>query len=169
MLRLYLLRHAKSSWAEPGKRDIDRKLNARGEADLPNIAALMKSRNWVPAHVYCSDAVRTRETLAGIEGSFVPRAAISYEPELYSGDTASYMRFLIDHGGTAPLMIVGHNPTCEALAMQLAKDGDGEALKTLAMKYPTGGLAVFDLDISNWSELKPHCGHLVDFVIPREL
>ena len=169
MLRLYLLRHAKSSWAEPGKRDIDRKLNAHGESDLPNIANLMKGRGWVPAHVYCSDAVRTRETLAGIEGSFVPRPGISYRADLYSGDTDTYMQCLMAHGGNEALMLVGHNPSCEGLAMQLVNDGAPESLKTLAMKYPTGGLAVFDIALSSWSALKPHCAHLVDFIIPREL
>ncbi|MEZ5870305.1 MAG: histidine phosphatase family protein [Nitratireductor sp.] len=169
MLRLYLLRHAKSSWAEPGKRDIDRKLNARGEADLPNIAAMMRERKWQPSHVYCSDAVRTRATLAGIESGFDKRPTITFEPELYSGDAATYMGYLSGHGGTDPLMIVGHNPTCETLSMSLVKDGEPEALASLSSKYPTGGLAVFDLDIPSWDKLKPHCAILVDFVIPREL
>ena len=38
MLRLFLLRHAKSSWSDPSLHDFDRPLNKRGLSDAPKIA-----------------------------------------------------------------------------------------------------------------------------------
>lgn len=38
MKRVFLIRHAKSSWADPGLSDFERPLNARGLSDAPEMA-----------------------------------------------------------------------------------------------------------------------------------
>ena len=62
MKKIFLIRHAKSSWNDPDLSDLDRPLNRRGKENAPMMAKRM-SLNWSPPEaVFCSPALRTRET-----------------------------------------------------------------------------------------------------------
>ena len=62
MTMLYLLRHAKARWAEPGSRDYDRALDPAGKADAETVAGSMRLAGHRPELVLCSGARRARET-----------------------------------------------------------------------------------------------------------
>lgn len=169
MLRLYVLRHAKSSWADPGQKDFDRPLNQRGRDALVAIRELIAERGWEPRHIFCSPTARTRQTLTGIQAAFRDAPNVSFEAILYSGDASAYLHCLgsIENGG--PAMLIGHNPMCEELCEWLAGGGDETAVAKMRAKFPTGALAVFDIDKANWKSLSAGSGNLVDFIVPREL
>ena len=169
MLRLYILRHAKSSWAEAGAKDFDRGLSERGTADLPKIAAMMKQRGYLPPRILCSPALRARLTVHGIVNAYQNPPTIDYVSRLYSGGAEAYINSLIRMETAEPVMVVGHNPSVGELAGTLVASGDPSALAHLEEKFPTGALAVIDFDISNWQEMAPNAGRLIDFVLPREL
>jgi phosphohistidine phosphatase len=63
-------------------------------------------------------------------------------------------------------MLIGHNPSIERLALDLANGGP--ELAELGDKYPTGALATVDFD-GTWCTLEPDAARLVDFVKPRDL
>lgn len=171
MLRLYILRHAKSSWALPGRSDFDRGLNGRGTKDLARIARAMTKHNYLPDQIYCSSSNRTRLTIDGIVPlipGFSP--AIEYQDNLYSGPLDNYLAALQSHPDkTSSLMIVGHNPTCDTLASFLIGDGQEDAMKIISYKYPTGALAVIDMDVAGWGDIAENTGYLRDFLIPKDL
>ncbi|MFK5979249.1 MAG: histidine phosphatase family protein [Rhizobiaceae bacterium] len=169
MLRLFILRHAKSSWATSGISDVQRSLNERGLKDLPNISNMMLKRNFNPEHVYCSPAKRTRMTLAGLFSDTASMPAVTFSEFLYSGGAQDYLEAIIAHKKTESLMIIGHNPSVQILAHQLAKGGETVLLDELAVKYPTGTLSIIDFDIEEWGSLTIGSGHLVDFIKPRDL
>ena len=169
MLRLYILRHVKTGMALPGQRDFDRRINERGQADLALLKDLIASARLIPSHVYCSPAERTRATLAGISGAFDPVPAATMLERMYHGSVEDYLEILRAHPRPEPLMIIGHNPMCEALANLLSGQGDEAALRLLHMKYPTGGLAVIDIPEQSWAGLREGAGHLSAFHIPSGL
>ncbi|MEC9343934.1 MAG: histidine phosphatase family protein [Pseudomonadota bacterium] len=169
MLRFYLLRHAKSSWAEPGQPDIDRTLSPRGAGDLPRIAGIMQEKGYLPDHVYCSPTLRTRLTLHGIMSAFDQPPVVDYVETLYAGGVTAYFDCLRQHARAESLMIIGHNPMCEGFSAALAASGEPGPLAAMSVKYPTGALAVFDIDVPDWSRVGNGTGHLVDFVVPREI
>ena len=68
-MRLILIRHAKSSWANPGQGDHARPLNPRGRRAATAIGGWLADKGYVPDLILCSDAQRTRETTAGTAGS----------------------------------------------------------------------------------------------------
>ena len=168
MLRLYILRHAKTGMALPGQRDFDRRLNPRGEEDLGIIRELITERRLFPAHVYCSPAQRTRQTLSGISPAFDRDPGVSFPEVFYHGSVEDYLQVLRRHPVAEPLMIVGHNPMCEALANMLAASGDSNALHALWMKYPTGAMAVLDIPADEWSQLREGTATLRDFLCPKD-
>jgi phosphohistidine phosphatase len=170
MLRLYILRHAKASLATPGVRDFDRSLSNRGMEDARHVAEVMRAQGYVPQVIACSPSMRTRMTLDGVRpafGGMEPQTV--FDQSLYHGGFDDYLAAMTGFSRARSGMVIGHNPNCEIVASTLCGGGDTHAVKILKEKFPTGALAVFDMDIDEWSQIRPGCGDLADFVIPREL
>jgi phosphohistidine phosphatase len=172
-MRLLLLRHAKSdSSGKPP--DDERPLSPRGRNAAVQIGAYMGSKDYRPALVLCSTSERTKQTLELVLPSFSKRPKIRYERALY---LAEWPRLLDEIRGVSepasPLMLVGHNPGLEQLAIALALNIESPTerarLQNLAAKFPAGALAVLDFEIENWRDVKPGSGRLSDYVRPKDL
>src|ERR1700745_3583268 len=81
---LYLLRHAKSSWDDPGIEDRERPLAPRGVQAAGMMRAHVAALAVAPELVLCSGSRRTRETLAGVK----PPGQAVIEDELYHAGPA---------------------------------------------------------------------------------
>ena len=170
MLRLLLLRHAKSSWDEPGLADFDRPLNARGRQAAPLVGRYMVENALQPARVLSSTARRARETLALILPILDAEMTIDLTRDLYDSIEADYVTAIqAVTGGESPLMVVGHNPAMEDTAHRLVGESEPGLIGEMERKYPTGALAVIDFDVPAWSKIAPGTGVLKDFVQPRGL
>jgi len=169
MLRLYVMRHAKSSWAVPGASDFDRELSDRGLSDLKRVATEIEAKGLIPEKILCSSAVRTRQTLDGISPALTPAPQIEYLDKLYSGGVEDYLTAIRATTGCKSLMTVGHNPMSGSLASSLAGDGDPKALEKIAYKYPTSTIAVIDFDTDDWSQINRGEGTLVRCIFPSKL
>jgi phosphohistidine phosphatase len=165
--RLYLLRHAKAGWALPGVRDFDRPLDASGVADAETMGAAMRAGGHVPDLTLCSNARRCRETLEGIAGH-ADTGRVLFFDKLYTEDAAGYLALIHEHGSAGSLLIIGHNPMTEDLAMALAGSGDEEAREMLAHGFPTCGLAALRFE-GGLDKAAPGAGHLEDFLMPANL
>ena len=167
MTRLYLLRHAKARWAEPGSRDYDRALDPSGRADADEVAAAMLLAGHVPDKVLCSGARRTRETWE-VAARHLQVADIVYSDALYSSDAAGYLDVVRAHGGGGSALVVGHNPMMEDLATALSRDGERKALAAVARGFPTCGLAVIRFS-TPLAGIAPEDGYLEEFFAPGDL
>lgn len=167
--RLYLVRHAKSSWDEP-LADRERPLAARGRRAAPAMAGYMKREGLVPDRVLCSPATRTRQTwdlMAPILGADVP---VSYHDEIYESGPAAVLDLVQRaRDADATLMIVGHNPTLELLAEEMVGAGQSKLRDRLRRKYPTAALAVLELPGDTWQEATFGAATLTRFVRPKDL
>lgn len=172
MKTVHLLRHAKSSWKEEGLEDFDRPLGKRGRAAAVAIGAHLARESIVPDQILCSSARRTRETLDAIQAAAGAALPARFEKGLYLASAASLLRRLRRLNDTlSSVMLIGHNPGLEQLALALADahGGDPELRRALATKFPTGGLAVIEADVARWADLLPSTGRLVAFTRPRDL
>ncbi len=168
MLRLYILRHAKSAWPVPASRDHERPLNERGISDLPRIRTMLSERNYLPDIALCSSAQRTLDTWKGVQPA-MPECVLKVHDELYESTTRQYLATIKAVEGMPSVMIVGHNPVCDDLT-RLLITGDGPAAASfLPTHFPTGGLAVLDLEAKSWHDIMPTTANLVDFVRPKHL
>jgi phosphohistidine phosphatase len=164
MKRLFLLRHAKSSWGDPTLADHDRPLAPRGRRATKAIRKHLEKNAVEIDLVLCSPARRTRETLERIEAA-LGRAAVELDPALYAaGEEAllERLREVPDEIGSA--LLIGHNPGLHDLVVRLAPDAP-----RLREKFPTGALAKLELDSTSWRDLDRAESRLVDYVVPREL
>lgn len=167
MTRLHLLRHAKSSWDEPGLRDHDRPLAPRGRRASKLIAEHLKRSGIRPEVVLCSSAKRTRQTLTRISSAIGDEADVRIEPDLYAATAGELLAILNEvPEDVTSVMIIAHNPGIRDLALRLARPAPQTA--TLERKFPTAALATLELD-GTWLELAPRGAELVSFVKPKEL
>ena len=94
---------------------------------------------------------------------------MSIEPDLYGADSWEILeRLRTVDPQTREVMVIGHNPGLQDLAIDLAGEGDAALLNQLRTKFPTGALATFDFDVT-WAELGPGHAHLTHLVTPKEL
>lgn len=164
MARLFLLRHAKAGWAMPGMRDFDRALEASGVADAEQVGEAMRAHSFVPDLTLCSTAARARQTLEGIAGH-ADTGRVVFLDALYTQDAAGYLAIIREHGSAGSLLVIGHNPMMEDLAMAVAGDGEQEAREALASGFPTSGLAVVRFD-QGLDEATTGAGYLEAFLTP---
>lgn len=166
MSRLYLLRHAKAGWALPGVRDFDRPLDATGIADAEATGAAMRSGGYIPELTLCSNARRARQTLEGIAGH-ADTGRVVFTDDLYSADAAGYFEKILDNGRHSSVLVIGHNPMMEDLAMAVSGAGEENALHTLHAGFPTSGLAVIRFE-GDLSKAELGSGYLEAFLTPAE-
>jgi phosphohistidine phosphatase len=164
--RLLLLRHAKSSWADPGIRDHDRPLNDRGRRAAAAMGGHLRAQGLVPDVVLCSSARRTCETAALLELPTTAELVVEHDLYLADPDTVLHRIRAVDDRA-ARVMVIGHNPTMHEVALDLVRGGNKRALRSLGEKFPTGALAVVEIE-GTWRALAPTTGHLAAFVTPRE-
>jgi phosphohistidine phosphatase len=170
MSGLYLLRHAKAGWAEPGMRDFDRPLTERGRRDAAAMGMAMRASGFVPDLVLCSTARRAGETWECVAATLGPASAPpAFVDNLYSCDAAGYLsivRKTADEADT--LLVIGHNPMIEDVAVACAADGDETELAALASGFPTSALAVIRFS-RPLAEAAPGKGYLTAFLTPAML
>ena len=168
MSRLFLLRHARAAWAEPGDRDFDRPLTEDGRRESLAVGAMMLANGYRPDRIVCSPARRALETWRGVAETLDMRPSEALLSEtLYSADASGYLTIVRNNGANGSLLIVGHNPTMEDLAIGLSAPGVGSARTDLDKGFPTAGLAVLSFD-GELSKAMPGSATLEAFFIPSE-
>jgi phosphohistidine phosphatase len=168
MRRLMLLRHAKSDWSRPGHSDHERELAARGRKAAPLMGRYMAEHAMIPDHAIVSTATRTRETWQLVADMLPKIPPVEFEDRIYEASPRDILAAIADAPAAArSLLVVGHNPGFQDTANLLVESGDKRLRKSLAEKFPTSALAVIDLDIDSWSEIRPGSGRLEAFVTPR--
>lgn len=138
------------------------------------MGAVMRKKGYVPALVLCSTAERTKETLELLLPALRADPKIQYDRALYLAEWPALLAILQDAAvSETPLLMIGHNPGLEQLAAALAVQPQDAAERArwqkLERKFPTGALAVFDLDVPHWGAVKPATGKLRDFIRPRDI
>lgn len=155
---LYLVRHAKSSWADPELSDFERPLNKRGRHDAPEMGRRIKQRNVLPDLIVCSPAKRALQTLQLLD---LPADTVVYDKRIYEASATtliSIVQALNDRFGSA--MLIGHNPSMSGLASQLG----GVHIANM----PTCAVAAIRLCSNHWNDAGSCSGELLDLDYPKK-
>ena len=138
------------------------------------MGAYMREKGYEPALVLCSTAVRAKETLRLILPALVPKPRIRYSKDLYLAEwTALLAKVHKAPVDVSQLLLIGHNPGMEQLAIALALRPHDAAERAraqrLAQKFPTAALAVFEFEGTSWGAVEPGLGRFADYVRPKDL
>jgi len=168
MRHLYLLRHAKSSWADTDQPDRERPLTPRGRRAAQRLATHLDEQGVRPDVVLCSSAVRTVQTLELVRPGLGEGVELVVEDELYGASARQLLarlRCLPEEVRSA--MVIGHNPGLQELTLFLAREG---ALRErAAVHFPTAVLASLAIRRGDWAALDRAGAELVAYAAPREL
>jgi phosphohistidine phosphatase len=164
MKTLLLMRHAKSSRDDPSLSDHDRPLNERGKSDAPRMGRLLRDEGLTPDLIISSSATRALATAVAVgeESHYTDAVGVRVAPELYPGDSLSYVEVLREIPEEFHrVLVVGHNPAIETFLSELVETD--EILRTSA-------LAVVQLPIERWKKIsaKPR-GVLKTVWKPRDI
>jgi phosphohistidine phosphatase len=164
--RLVVLRHAKADWPA-GVADHDRPLGRRGVRDSAAVGRWLVEHGDSPDLVWCSTALRTRQTWEHLEAELADSCTVNFEDGVYDAAVDDLFAVLRrTPKKAARVLIVGHNPGVQDLVLALADRASGDARALAETKFPTSGLAVLDLD-GDWADLDRGQANLTTFVVPR--
>jgi len=143
--RLILVRHAKSSWDNPGLKDFDRPLSQRGLAD----AALMGGKITLrPNHVLSSSAERTRQTVELLlEEMGMNPDAVEFSDALYHASCHQLLQSvtrLRDNHDCA--MLVAHNPGVAEFIEEFTN--------IRPARVPTCSVFTLGYQVSSWGDVE---------------
>jgi len=162
MKTLFLLRHAKSSWADPDLKDFERPLSSRGAQDVPLMAERFLSRHAGVDSIVCSPATRTKSTAKALAKLInYPTDEIVSNPELYFAGAPMFLkavRLVDDECDSA--MLIGHNPAITDFVNEMA----GCDINNI----PNCGLVELSLPIDHWADAVMGGATLVGFEYPNK-
>ncbi|WP_341863578.1 histidine phosphatase family protein [Gymnodinialimonas sp. 57CJ19] len=157
---IILIRHCKSDW-DGSTDDHARPLSARGHRSAPRIGAFLSHHDLVPDEALCSDALRTRQTWAGIKDTLPRAPKATLNPALYLAEPAVMLKAL-QASNAATIAMIAHNPGTAALAWSLVHTPPAD---DRFATYPTGGTTILRFN----GPISPGTGHLLHFTVPRDL
>ena len=155
MPTLLLLRHAKSSWADPGMADRDRPLSQRGRQAAERMAHEIDRLSLLPDRILCSPARRTRETLAPFCPIFADKPRLQSSRNSTSPTPVRLPRRHRRPRRQRPKGCWSSATIRRSRRRQSALLGAGRSKSTapqLAAKFPTAALAVIDFGQADWDQ-----------------
>ncbi len=162
MKRLYLIRHAKSSWDHPELADYDRPLNDRGKKDAPFMGKLLAEEGHIPDVLLSSPAKRALGTAKRIAQELGFRKKdIRQNIRLYHADESQLLQAVQAQDDAAgSVMLFGHNPGLTEFA-------------TLLCNYefsniPTCGVVCLEVQTDTWKNVRYTLGTLRFFDYPKK-
>jgi phosphohistidine phosphatase len=162
-MKLWVIRHAKSSWANRGQADFDRPLNKRGMADGPRMARWLATQEDPASWIWTSDAVRALAT-----AEFAAQGFAGCSPEivadhrLYHPTVDSVCEVLRETPSDQySVALVAHNPGLTQLVNHLAG-------KPVLDNLPTFGVARFSVQ-GQWSHFAAATASLELLSAPKQL
>lgn len=166
---LILLRHAKAESGAPQQDDSERGLIERGIRAAGDMGSYMAKAGIGADLVLCSTATRTRETLRYLQDAYGKKFTTEYNQKLYLASAGEMLNIISAvPENTSALMVVGHNPGLQELAVKLAKKGDNASLDTLAIKFPTCTMAALSFE-GTWAMIRHSPATLERMHTPKKM
>lgn len=161
MKTLFLIRHAKSSWADIGARDIDRALNDRGHKDAPEMANFLKNKGILPDLIVSSPAKRALMTAGYFATAFsMPVKNIDIQHDIYEADETTLLHVVRDLPPAAnTILLFGHNPTFTYFANRYAI----EFIDNVA----TCGIVQYNMSVAEWTDFNEKTVKVAGYFYPK--
>ncbi|RPI71769.1 MAG: histidine phosphatase family protein [Ignavibacteriales bacterium] len=162
MKKLFLIRHAKSSWDFSELTDFERPLNKRGRRDAPFMAKLLAQQGVSPDLIISSPATRAITTARYFcEPLSYSFHNLTLEPRLYGASVDEIIDVICNIDNTySNLMLFSHNPGLTDFADQLSDKPINN--------IPTCGIVAFSFNIDSWNEINNDSSEILFFEYPKK-
>ncbi|MEM6820497.1 MAG: histidine phosphatase family protein [Verrucomicrobiota bacterium] len=161
MKTVVFIRHAKSSWNNPGLDDFARPLNDRGERDAPLAADRLKQFGIQPDYMVSSPAKRARTTAEVFAETLgFPEEMICWNEALYLCSPHTWLEVLQNVSDEKDVIVTfGDNPGITSMVNELTNSNIDN--------IPTAGLAVVEFQADSWNTIDWRKGTLAWFDYPK--
>ena len=162
MKNLFLTRHAKSSWGNPGLADIDRPLNERGKKAAPFMGKLIVDKGEKPDLLISSPANRALSTAKAFGGAMgLVENDIIIDRTIYGAGAQQLLELVQDQDDLyKSIMLFGHNPTFTSFVNLLTGNN--------IMNVVTCGVIRIDFEFSSWTNIDFGSGRLAYYEYPKK-
>ena len=162
MKYLFLTRHAKSSWSNPGLADIDRPLNERGKKAAPFMGKLIMDKGEKPELLISSPAYRAFSTAKAFgEAMGLVENDIIINRTIYGAGAQQLLELVQNQDDlNKSIMLFGHNPTFTSFVNFLTSSN--------IMNVVTCGVVRIDFECSSWTEIDFGSGRLAYYEYPKK-
>ena len=162
MKNLFLTRHAKSSWGNPGLADIDRPLNERGKKAAPFMGKLIVDKGEKPDLLISSPANRALSTAKAFGGAMgLVENDIIIDRTIYGAGAQQLLELVQDQDDLyKSIMLFGHNPTFTSFVNLLTGNN--------IMNVVTCGVIRIDFEFSSWTDIEFGSGRLAYYEYPKK-
>jgi phosphohistidine phosphatase len=159
MKKLYLVRHAKSSWDDLSVSDFDRGLNQRGENDAPLMADVLKKEGVDPSLIISSPANRAITTAKILAEGLGYKKDIDIKESIYESSDFNLMMIIKELDEKLDsVMIVGHNPAMNDVINKISD--------LSIHNLPTCSVVALEL-LEGWSSLDPYKAKNIFYKYPK--
>lgn len=161
MKRLYIIRHAKSSWKDDSLDDFERPLSKRGKANAPMMGRRLKERGAHPDIIISSPALRAKTTAELIAKELGYSKEIMFKAEMYESSSEqlhSILREIDDVNET--VFLLGHNPELNMLAQMYVEFEEN---------IVTCGIVAIEFKSEKWVDISKENATFLYFDYPKNL
>lgn len=159
-MKLWVIRHAKSSWANPGQKDFDRPLNERGLKDGKRLVRWMSLQTERPGFICSSDAARARLTAEFVRDGCGGTPELVFEHRIYEASPTTLLEVVRAlPKGCPSAALVGHNPGSTEFVNQMVG-------RSVIDNLPTLGIAVLELSV-DFADAQFGCARLLQLHSPK--
>lgn len=145
------MRHAKAEPAGSAADEI-RPLALKGRRQATAAAGMLNELEIVPDTIWCSTALRTKQTLELVNGKLDNPAPVEFRSELYIARVRDLLTMIQELDGVSTLLIVGHEPVMSATAAYLASEqSDQGAYYQARIGVPTASFMVLESQLP-WAQ-----------------
>ena len=162
MKKIYLIRHAKSSWKNETVDDFERVLNSRGKRDVVFMGRRLKMFDVKPDIIYASPAKRAEKTAKEIAREIdYDKKKIKSIDTLYESSYEKYLELIHETDDSySSIFIIAHNPTITEVGERLS----GAILSNI----PTCAIVCISFDVESFKEITEESGHILFFDYPKK-
>lgn len=157
------MRHAQSAEKQGAQSDKARELTTTGLRQALLIGNYLYQTKNYPDIIITSTALRAQHTATGLLDALKLMPDVLHEDdELYNASVRTFFQRIADlDDAWHHVLMVAHNPAITYLAEYLTKAAIGD--------MPPAAVAIIQLNIHQWKDLKEGCGELLHYITPENL
>ncbi|OHE00325.1 MAG: phosphohistidine phosphatase [Sulfurimonas sp. RIFCSPLOWO2_12_36_12] len=160
MKKLYIIRHAKSSWKDERLNDFERPLNKRGKSNAPMMGERLKEKGVMPDIILSSPAKRAKSTAEMIAKEIGYEKKVLFDENIYESSVDELHKILTEiDDKNSTVFLVGHNPSLNALA---------EYYVNFSQDIPTCGIVEIAFECDKWAGIEHKNAKLLSFDYPKK-
>ncbi len=162
MKKLYLMRHAKSSWKDENLKDYERPLNKRGKRDAPFMGKVLKRKGVKPDVIISSFAKRAYKTAKKVAKELgVEKENILKDKKLYMIGFAEFLDYIKNMDDKyESVLIIGHNPSISELFSYLS----GKE----SLDMPTAAVGGIEFKSERWRDIDESKRKILFYEYPKK-